>query len=456
MISIVIPTYNQRGEGPRMLNELLYSIEKQKGVEYEICISDNDDTGAIKNVVIKFEKILPIRYQFNPIKGASENINAAIEMAAYDNVKPMMMDDLFLSPNALKLFSDALIMRPWAAADSYLINGTGQRTGNRTALYDPNNFQTNTIGMPSVVAFRKNDIRFDARLKTFCDVYFYYQLYQAYGLPFRIASPVIGQRFHNASQSRNQPSSHSRDRNLLISEGKIPGKLPKVVVAVVVYNRYDNIDRWLRAWEQCNMLGAELVIIQNREHAQAIEYQSDTFFATNKIHLIHRPNIGYDIGAFQDVCKNRLFGFPDYDYLLWCTDDTIPMNKDFIDPFLQVIQQPRVGIACMQISTEYTRHVRTTGFMISKAVTGKLRFPADPVITKQHCQYFEHRGKRATLLYQIEAMRLKALQVSPLEVSPLYDMNFPYRNELAKRTAHLLDRMNEHNKIFNSNVQATH
>lgn len=444
MISIVIPTYNQRGKGAQMLMQLLNSIFRQKKVDYEICISDNDDTGAIKKVVDGFPLI---RYQYNPIHGASENINAALDMAQHDKVKLMMQDDMFYSDNALQLFSGALDKHAWVVSDSVSINDNAGRTGKKIANYDPANFDTNTVGMPSVVAFRKNDLRFDERLKTFCDVYFYYQLYQLYGMPGKVPGFNVCQRFHNASQSRNQPPSHKKDKNLLISEGKIPGTLPKVVVAVVIYDRWENIGKWVNCWNVCNTGNSELVFINNNENA---EYLFDAFESNKKITVIHRKNIGYDIGTFQDVCKNRLHGFPDYDYLLWCTDDTIPMDKDFIQPFIDMIQRPRVGISCMQISLEYTRHVRTTGFCIAKSTAQKLRFPSDPITTREQCWHFEHRGKNLTLLSQIEAMRLRALQVAPLEISPLYDMGFPYRNEQAKKTAHLLDRMKEHNKIFNS------
>lgn len=448
MTSICIPTYNQRGKGAYMLTQLLNSIRRQKGVDYEVCISDNDTTSSIYKVVEQFDDLMTIRYLHNPVQGASENINAVLNMACYDKVKLMMQDDMFYSDSALQLFSEILDKYAWVISDSIHINETGGRTGKRIANYDPTNFDNNTVGMPSVIGFRKNDLRFDARLKTFCDLYFYYQLYQLYGMPGKVPGFNIASRFHNASQSRNQPPSHAADKNLLIQEGKIQVKLPRVVVAVVVYDRIYNREKWADIWQQCNTQGARLVIIQNQEDKKWDNLR--IHFCETDILYINRPNIGYDIGAFQDVCKNRLPGFPDYDYLLWCTDDTVPMSKDFIQPFIDVISRPRVGISCMQMSNEYARHVRTTGFCIAKSTAEKLKFPWDPITSIAQCRHFEHRGKNITLLAQVEAMRLKVLQVAPIEISPLYDMGFPYRNEQAKKTAHLLDRMKEHDRIFNS------
>src|SRR4029079_4102656 len=108
----------------------------------------------------------------------------------------------------------------------------------------------------------------------------------------------------------------------------------------------------------------------------------------------------------QDVCKERLNGFKnDWDFLLWCTDDCIPMNKDFITPFIEK-HKPGVGITCMQISksTAAEIHVRTTGFCITKEISKRLTFPADPITTKQQCYLFEHRGAKKTLTNQIRSM----------------------------------------------------
>lgn len=450
MISICIPTYEQKGLGAYYLTLLLHSIQIQtfKGV-YEVVISDNATDGSIHATARKFDHVLPIRYFHNPVRGASENINNAIGLAKYDKVKLMMQDDLFNSISALEVFNDVLEGAGWVISFSIHLDGQGRKTGHRQASYNPLNWDNNTVGMPSVVAFRKCGIEFNPDLKTFCDLYFYYQLYQVYGEPVVIPSQLVAQRYHNASLSRNQPPSHAKDKRYLISRGLIPGSLPRVVVAVIVYNRYDNIERWIKCWVQSEQYlnGAELVIIFNNENENPYNYNHS--YAPG-IKVISRPNVGYDIGAFQDVCKGRLAGFPEYDYLLWCTDDTIPMQKDFISPFLDSFG-PRTGITCMQISSEYRRHVRTTGFCITRQVAAKLRWAVDPIKTVQDCWHFEHRGGPWTLLSQVERMGLKAVQVTPnFETAPLYDMGFWYRNEAAKKLAPLKDRMNEHNRNFNN------
>jgi hypothetical protein len=203
----------------------------------------------------------------------------------------------------------------------------------------------------------------------------------------------------------------------------------KIIVSVIVYNRLENLKRWIKCWKESKP-NAELVIIHTgpenwEEHCPGATY-------------IKRKNQGFDIGCFQDVCRGRLAGFPEWDYLLWCADDTMPMTKDFVSPFTRAFENPSVGVSCMQISSSVSPHVRTTGFCIKKGVAAHLKFPKDPVTTKQECYLFEHRGGQSTLTNQIRNMGLNCVMVSNAETSPLWDTGYWKR----------LDRIEEHYKVF--------
>src|SRR5688572_4031522 len=118
----------------------------------------------------------------------------------------------------------------------------------------------------------------------------------------------------------------------------------KVVVAVVVYDRFQNVQEWTRCFEQCDTHNAELVIIHNYKN-EAEEHAYRSFCQRANVRYIARKNVGFDIGAFQDVCKDRLEEFPqDYEYLLWCTDDIFTMKKTFVQDFLAKF---RDGVACV-------------------------------------------------------------------------------------------------------------
>lgn len=216
----------------------------------------------------------------------------------------------------------------------------------------------------------------------------------------------------------------------------------KITVAICVHNRFDNIKLWVNCWRQCNTENAELVIVHNYYEDEGLRRKFEKYSEENNIKYIPREHEGYDIGAFQDVCRERLKGFPDFDYLLWACDDTIPMTRDFIKPFLDKLTDG-VGVVCMDLSPYVRTHIRTTGFLIRRETANKLTFEVDPIISKEDCYRFEHRDPVNWFYQQIINLRLSVLQVDARESSPLWDMGY-------KRG---LKRMAEHEKIFPSLVR---
>ncbi len=219
--------------------------------------------------------------------------------------------------------------------------------------------------------------------------------------------------------------------------------MEKIIVAIIVHDRFENLIRWVNCWKLCDKREAELVIIHNYAN-DPDKAKFESYCYQNEIKYIPRVNIGFDIGAFQDLCKERLPGFDnDWNILLWITDDVIPMTKDFIAPFLFKLNEPGIGLSCMEISKEVVPHVRTTGFCIRKETSLKLFFPADPITDKWQCYQFEHRGGDVKLVSQILKMGLKPVAVATIDKSPLWDIGL-------KRSLRL-NRWAEHEKAFREN-----
>ena len=209
-----------------------------------------------------------------------------------------------------------------------------------------------------------------------------------------------------------------------------------IIVAVIVYNRYSNITRWISSWKQCEQHGAQLIIIHNYDGNEKIKELCDR----SGIKYIRRANKGFDIGAFQEVCKERLPGFPNnWDKLLWCCDDTYPMSKDFLAPFLN-----DSGIVCTDLSPHVKTHIRTTGFIIDKGTSKRVIFEKDPITTKEDCYHFEHRSPKS-FYEQMEHFKIPVKQVAPRENSPLWDSGYKRR----------LDRGKELEDIFPSKTLVT-
>lgn len=211
-------------------------------------------------------------------------------------------------------------------------------------------------------------------------------------------------------------------------------KNEKTIVAVIVWSRFENLKRWVNCWSQCNKVNAELVVIHN------LEVNNEKYARLckeNNIKYIPRLNKGFDIGAFQDVCKERLGGFDNnWDNLIWVTDDCIPMSKDFVSDFLNNLSDET--IPCYEISKEVKTHIRTTGFLVTKEISKKLEFPKDPIESREDCYQFEHKSKNA-IYEQILKMGKKPTMINiNLRLSSLWD--FGVRGHL--------NLWNKHNLAF--------
>lgn len=197
-----------------------------------------------------------------------------------------------------------------------------------------------------------------------------------------------------------------------------------MLICLVVYNRFNNLRHWLECWAQCAQ-DARVTVIHNYDapdprYRQLCEHHG--------VQYLYRPNVGFDIGAFQDVCRGRLTAFPEWERLLWLTDDTFPMDGNFVQLFEQQLKEG-VGVVCMELSPYVTTHIRTTGFALTRSVAERLTFPVDPVLTKQHCYLFEHRGKEGTFYRQVLALGLKVKMLVNRKVSPLWDSGYHRRED---------------------------
>ncbi len=216
----------------------------------------------------------------------------------------------------------------------------------------------------------------------------------------------------------------------------------KIIVAVCVYDRFENVKEWLRCWKLCEQKNAELVIIHNYYGNEEELLKFKTICDADKIKYIPRNDKGYDVGSFKNACQENLKGFPnDWDYLLWCCDDTIPMSKDFIQPYLNKFKE-NIGVVCMEISSEVKLHFRTTGFMLKKATANKLKFPID-IITKDDCYAMEHNSTYS-FYCQIIKMGMRVLMVALPKESPLWDMGYLNRG-----------RSKEHYSVFTNKNKVT-
>lgn len=190
----------------------------------------------------------------------------------------------------------------------------------------------------------------------------------------------------------------------------------KIVVAVCIYDRFDNLRRWIHAWDLCDKMGAQLVIIHNQDEPQD---QYSELCKSHGVKYIQRPNVGFETGIIQDILLGRIQ--LDWDCLLFATDDTLPISRNFLFHYVMAVTKPDVGAVCMEISGVFTPHIRTTGWCARKEITDKIQWMHDPVTDKEHCYFFEHLGNEETMMAQILKMDKRVVQLSNIMESAMWD-----------------------------------
>lgn len=196
-----------------------------------------------------------------------------------------------------------------------------------------------------------------------------------------------------------------------------------IAVVICLYSRFENLRRWIHAWNMCYQMGAKLFVVNNKYNGLDTNFWSD-YCKVRGVNYLQRENKGFETGVIQDVILEKILKEENWDVLLFITDDTIPMRKSFLEEYIEVIERPNIGVACMQISGVYTPHVRTTGFCITKEVAKNIKFPYVPIDNKDHCYHFEHTGGDLTLMSQVLKMNKQVVQVSPIESSGLWDTDY--------------------------------
>jgi glycosyltransferase involved in cell wall biosynthesis len=203
LISICIPVYEIKDVGEIYLKQLLQTIEAQNYKEYEVVISDHSENNKLKNIVDSFNNSKFFHYFNSNNRGSSsENLNNAIDKANSENIKVMFQDDFFVSRDALNLLVESFSNSFWGAYAS--IHYKDKKFYSPLYPYWQDNIKTgyNTIGCPSSIYFRKNDLKFDSELLWYMDTDYYYRLFLKYGPPAIKNDVIVGIRVSDNSVTK--------------------------------------------------------------------------------------------------------------------------------------------------------------------------------------------------------------------------------------------------------------
>ncbi len=243
-ISVVIPAYEMHGAGAAFLTESFERLAAQTFHDFEVVVSDNAETDVIKDVCDRYAGRLNIRRVQNtdPRRGMSSNLNNAIAHASGAIVKILFQDDFLYGDRALETISDNfdLDRDVWlATACVHTEDGTEFFNTHRPRWHARMHAGKNTIGSPSVVAFKRGSgFTFDTNLKWLMDCEWYVRMHAAYGEPKCIRDATVAIRTGDHQTTRRVDKKldlfeKNYAENAKNAIGREPLSLPSVTLVAV-------------------------------------------------------------------------------------------------------------------------------------------------------------------------------------------------------------------------------
>lgn len=191
LISIIIATYEMKGNGKNFLTQAFESIKFQTYKNIEVVVSDHSINDEIKKVCLDYNKILNIKYikNENNIGSSSANFNNGIKYSNGSIIKILMQDDFFYKNHAVSDIVNTFNYDPniyWIANGCVYGENLFSIKGKMIPFYtDDIHLGNNRIGSPSVISFKKScEIFFDEKLIWMMDCDLYKNFYKKYGKPF--------------------------------------------------------------------------------------------------------------------------------------------------------------------------------------------------------------------------------------------------------------------------------
>lgn len=189
--------------GQEFIRRLLDSLWEQTFQDFEIVVSDNSDDDKVLDICQFYGDV---RYERNPVKGMAHNTNHAMRRAHGSLIKVLYMDDYLAHPKALENI--------WHNFDKeWLVTGCiHSEDGILTNVHNPSwndeiHLGKNTIGSPSVLTVRNDDIIFfDENMTWLLDCDYYKRMYDLHGEPTILGDigVVIGVGDHQATNTMGE------------------------------------------------------------------------------------------------------------------------------------------------------------------------------------------------------------------------------------------------------------
>jgi glycosyltransferase involved in cell wall biosynthesis len=201
LVSICIPAFNS----PDLLRKCLNSIVTQTFQDFELVISDDSSSDAVKKVIDSYNFENKLVYQKNPTPlGSPANWNMALSLAKGEFIKIMHHDDYFTNSSSLANFVSVIENNSavdficcssniyFSKKNRYFLHKQTTAQIKRVKNDPVFLFFRNVIGAPSATFYRnQQDMQFNSNYKWLVDVEFYIRYLKKYSSIAFIPEPLV-------------------------------------------------------------------------------------------------------------------------------------------------------------------------------------------------------------------------------------------------------------------------
>ena len=192
------------GKGHEYLNMLLSIVSLQRGVMFEVVVSDQSTDEEVRKTCDRYEFVK--YHRFDGPRNPCDNLNNAIKLSDGEVIKILFQDDFFFpDPDSLfRCVSPILEGRArWTACTTlHTRDGTLLENPIVPVFHERIHYGKNTMSSPSIISILNDDVpEFDNQISLLLDVDWYKRTHDLHGDFHLVKEPCVVNRLHENSIS---------------------------------------------------------------------------------------------------------------------------------------------------------------------------------------------------------------------------------------------------------------
>ena len=168
---------------------------------------------------------------------------------------------------------------------------------------------------------------------------------------------------------------------------------------------------------QLKNLNAPILLSINSNETKHI-----TLFKDSKINILKRPNIGMNIGAWNDA----FFALPDFDYYHFLQDECVIEDENFIEVYNSLLNEKNVGMVGESINPKWSKDCQylissPLNYMDDDHIISGIRIPRVAFYLSMLKKWNINPGKNAThlrsLIWSFKNETVRKIQGFPIGIN---------------------------------------